>query len=185
MNVETLSDLFVVELNRTYAVERRLAEVLATLEADANVDALDDRGHVDLREELTAAIAEHRAETDDHVARLEDAFDALDRRPDERSTPALDGLVGEKELFNNVVLNDALRPIYYVWTGQEIERLEITAYERLCRLAEHLDVPEAVGEALERNLSEERAALERLRELAEDDAVSDLLSDLAASPAST
>lgn len=184
MNVETLSDLFVVELNRMYTIEERLEPALATLETDAAVDALDDRGHVALRDELTELLADHRAETEDQRERLADAFAAMDRQPESRQTPALDGLLDEKELFNNVVLDDAMRPFYYVGTAAEIERLEVTAYERLLTLASHLDLPDAVGEAIQTNLDEERAALERLEALADGDGIEELLDELAATQAS-
>lgn len=184
MNIETLSDLLVVELTRTHAVEQRLASELATLEDDVDVDALDDQGHTELRQTLTDAIAEHQAETETHAARVEAALEALNERPTGRQTPALDGLLEEKDLFNNVVLDDAIRPFYYVGTAQEIERLEITAYERLERMAAHLDVPSAVTEAIELNLAEEREALDRLVALAPADDMADLLDELAAAQAS-
>lgn len=185
MNVESLTDLFVVELTRIHAVETRLVEELETLEADAAVDVLDDRGHSDLRKDLTDLIADHRAETETHRERLEGAFAAMDRQPETRRTPAFDGVCDEKELFNNVVLDDAIRPFFYVGTAAEFERLEITAYERLQRIEDHLDLPEEVGEAVERNLEEERAALERLETLASDDVMDELLEDLAGAQAST
>lgn len=165
MNVETVEDLFDRELLRAYSIESALVDELATLEDDADVDALDSTSQTEPRDDLTELFADHRAQTEDHVARLEDAFDALDVRPEGRSTPALDGIVAEKDRFNNVVLNDAVRPSYYVGTAAEIEGLEIAVYERLLRTANHLDLPGEVTEALEANLREEVDTLERLQEL--------------------
>lgn len=180
MNIETLSDLFVVEVHRAYSVETRLVEALEKLERDIDADALDDLQDADTRETLKELIADHRDQTRTHIERLEDALEALDRPKESRSTPALDGLLSEKELFNNVVLSDDLRPVYYLGVGQQIEHLEITAYERLLRIGSHLDVPDEVRDALERNLDEEQATLQALESIWDDEAVSTLLEEQAA-----
>lgn len=182
MNVETLHDLFASETHRMYGVERRLVDALATLESDVEVDALDGSGNADVRESLQAAVAHHRSETEEQAERLETALTALDRPVEGRSTPALDGIVEEKELFNNVVLNDEIRPLYYLWTAERIERLEVAGYEQLLRVADYLDPPDGVTEALEQNLSEEEAALETLEDLSRDEDVETLLEDLAPGP---
>lgn len=179
MNIETLHDLFETELRRTYAVETKLADALTTLADDADVDTLDDIQENEVRDSLGELLSEHAAETADHVARLEEAFEALDRQPETRSTPALDGLIEEKERFNNVVLNDEMRPLYYLGTGEQIERLEIGLYKRLLRLADHLDVSEQVSEPFERNLEEERSALESIQSLAESDDAASLADAIA------
>lgn len=179
MNVETIHDLFEVELRKAYSIESALVDELATLEDDVATDALDELRQRDLHEALGEAIADHREETERHVERLESAFEALDRQPEGRSTPALDGLFEEKELFNNVVLNDGVRPVYYLGASQAVEQLEITTYDRLLQLAGHLDVPEAVTDALEANRDEERAMLDELESLAEGEAAASLLDALA------
>lgn len=182
MNVETLHDLFASETHRMYGVENRLVDALATLESDVEVDALDDSGKSDVRESLRSAVARHRSETEEQAGRLETVLTAARRPIEGRSTPALDGIVEEKELFNNVVLNDEIRPLYYLWTAERIERLEVTAYEQLLRVGSHLDQPDEVIDALERNLSEEVATLETLEELSRGEDVETLLEDLASRP---
>lgn len=176
MNLETVHDLFVAELRRAYAIERRLVDELETLSRDVDVDALDGTDDPDdVRDALRTTLSDHRAETETHRDRLEDAFDALDEPVETRSTAALDGLVEEKELFNNVVLADELRPLYYLEVARDVEQLEITGYDRLLRLADHLDVPGDVVDALEQNLEEERSALERIESLAESEGVASLI----------
>lgn len=175
MNLETANDLFVAELRRAYAIEDRLVDELETLARDAGVDALDDSGEMDLHDRLQTAFSDHQAETETHRDRLEEAFDALDEPVETRSTAALDGLVEEKELFNNVVLADELRPLYYLEIARDVEQLEITGYDRLLRLADHLDVPGEVVDVLEENRAEERAALETIESLAEGEALESLL----------
>lgn len=180
MNVETLLDLFVVEVHRAYSMETRLAEGLEKLERDADVDALDDLQTADMRETFKELLADHLAQTRTQIERLEDALGALDRPVESRSTPAVDGLLKEKELFNNIVLSDDLRPVYYLGVGRQTEHLEITTYERLLRLASHLDVPAEVQKALEQNLDEEREMLQSLESISDDEAVATLLEEQAA-----
>lgn len=182
MNIETLSDLFAVEMHRAYSMETQLAEELETLERDAAVDALDDLQSqtAETRETLKELFAHHRDQTRTQIERLEDALEALGRPGESRSTPALDGLLAEKELFNNVVLSDDLRPLYYLGVARQIEHLEITTYERLLRFASHLNVPDEVRDALERNLEEERAMLETFEDVSDDEAVTTLLEEEAA-----
>ena len=184
MNVETLHDLFLWEMQRLYAIETRLADELATLERDAGVDALDGQQETDAREGLREVLAEHETETRTHAERLEEALEALGRTPDprsepnSRSTPALEGLVAEKERFNNVVLNDQIRPLFYLGTARQIEHLEITAYERLLEIGGHLDVPDEVIDRLEQTLDEEEATLRTLESISSGEDVEALLADL-------
>lgn len=184
MNVETLHDLFLFETQRLYAIETRLADELATLERDAGVDALDGLQETDARETLREVLAEHETETRTHAERLEEVLDALGRTPDSRSTrdsqsaPALEGLVEEKERFNNVVLNDQIRPLFYVGTARQIEQMEITAYEQLLEIGDHLDVPDEVIDRLERNLEEDEATLRTLESITDGEDGQVLLEEL-------
>lgn len=175
MNVETIEDLFLRELGRAYSIETALVDELATLRDDADVDALDSHRNADPREALKELLADYRTRTEEHVTRLEDAFEALGEQAETRSTPALDGIVAEKERFNNVVLNDEVRPPYYVGTAEEIVGLEIHLYERLVRLAEHLDVPSEVTDALERNREDAVETRDALQSLAGSDDLTSLI----------
>lgn len=189
MNVETLHDLFLFEIQRLYAVETRLADELATLERDAGVDALDGLQETDARETLMEVLAEHETETRTHAERLEEALEVLGRTPDSRSArdaesaPALEGLVEEKERFNNVVLNDQIRPLFYVGTARQIEHMEITAYERLLEIGTHLDIPDEVIDLLERTLGEEEATLRKLEPISDGEDGQVLLEELGDSAA--
>lgn len=180
MNVENLHDLFVSELHRLYAIESKLVDELETLEQDTDVDALDDLHETDAREALERELAEHMTETETHVERLEKALDALGQKPESRSTPALDGLIKEKEMFNNVVLADEIRPVYYLGASEQIENLEITAYERLIAIGNYLNVDADVIDLLEQNLEEDRSTLESLESLSEGTEFEQLLDGLSA-----
>lgn len=179
MNIETLHDLFLYELHGLYRTERTLVEELDQLADQTAVNSLDEASDEEIRDTLRQAFEDHRDETETHVERLERVFESVDRQPDERDVPALDGLVAEKERFTNVVLNDAIRPLFYLDAGIKIERLEIRTYESLVENARALDVPDDAVEALEANLQDERDALAELEELSESDAVESLRESLA------
>ncbi|PSP81608.1 hypothetical protein BRC81_01245 [Halobacteriales archaeon QS_1_68_20] len=181
MNVESLHDLFEVELRKVYSAESELVDELAVLADDAAADSLDDTRMREVHEAFQDLVRTHREETEEHVQRLEDAFDALDLRPEERSIPALEGLIKEKELFNNVVLNDGVRPVYYLGVARNVEQLELTAYDRLLRIAAHLNLPQEVTEALAANREAEADALRAIESLAEGEDVESLLEAMAGS----
>lgn len=178
MNIETVHDLFVAELRRAYAIETRLTDALATMADDTDADALDNTQQRDVHETLRAALTEHVEQTETHRDRLESAFAALDQSVEMRETPALDGLVEEKEQFNNVVLADDIRPLFYIETAKEIEQLEVYGYDRLLRFARHLDVPDEVRDALEQNREEDQATLDEFEAIATGEAVDSLIETL-------
>lgn len=182
--VQSLDDLFVNELQRAHALETRLLEELPQLEEDAGQDATDDVREVEVRERLLTALQDHRAETETHVERVETALRALDRTPSDLSTPALDGLLQQRQTFNNVVLNDEIRPIYYVDVAKQVEHLEITTYERLVDLASHVDLPAEASDPIEETLQEELAMLERLQELRDSGDFQQLVTTLETEPGS-
>ena len=179
MNIETLHDLFLYELHGLYRIERTLVAELDQLADHVAVDSLDEASDGELRDALREALADHRDETEAHVERLERVFESVERQPEERGVPALDGLVEESERFSNVVLNDAIRPLFYLDSGIKVERLEIRTYESLIETAEALGVTDDAVEALEANLRDERDALAELEDLSESSAAESLREALA------
>lgn len=181
-------DALAAELERLYSVEQELSDELETLSTDVAIDTLDDLRELECREQLQYAIDGHREETARHIERIEAAFDALGVEPDTRPVPELDGVIADKEKFNNVVLNDELRPLYYIETVLKLEALECTAYETTMALASSLedadgdgdetgtDAGDAVVDALRKNYSDERALRTEIESLAESEAVETLLS---------
>lgn len=179
MNIETLHDLFLYELHGLYRTERTLVDELDQLADQTAVNTLDEAADAELRDALREAFEDHRDETETHVERLERVFESIDRQPDERDVPALDGLVREKEQFSNVVLNDAMRLLFFLDAGIKVEQIEIRTYESLVANARALDVSDDAVEALESNLRDERDALAELEDLAESSAVESLRESLA------
>lgn len=149
MNVETLEDLFGLQLQRAYYAERTHVELLAEMAETAPT--------ADLRD----ALADHRAETDAQIGRLEDVFAALGRRPQASRTRTIDGLVESWREHRSAAGDEPAIP-----SALEIaltaERLEIRAYESLLTLTGRLAYADDVVEPLEATLAEERAAVDAL-----------------------
>ena len=173
----TPRDALASELERLYYVQRELCDELETLAADVAVDALDDSGETACRERLWTLVDDHCDETERHCERIERAFDALGEEPATRRAPEFDGLIADKEAFNNVVLNDELRPLYYVETALKLEALECTLYETALALASALeaDAGDDVVDALRPNYDDERELRTDLESLADGDAFDRLL----------
>lgn len=167
MNVETLRGLFEYELRGLYDIENELVGTLDDFANQAGIDSLDDEPNEGFRKSVQQAFIEHRDETETHVERLERVFEALGMEAKPREALVFDALVEEKERFNNVVLNDALRNPFYLTAGIKVEQLEIATYESALDYADNLDVPDEVTELLQKNLDEETETLETLRTAAE------------------
>lgn len=171
MNVETLHDLFVYELEEVYRTETELEEVSDELANETAIDSLDDFSDAETRESLADVFADHGEETAAQADRLERVFEAVDRRPDGRGAPAFTGILDGKDWFDNVVYNDAARLLFYLDFGRNVEQMEIRAYESLLENGRAFGLPDDAVGALESNLDEERNAAERLAALAESDEV--------------
>lgn len=181
----TSLDGFTIELRRLYSFERELVSALDGLATDVAVDALDDLDGTGCRQRLRELVETHREETVTHRDRLEDVFEAIGEDPETRPVPELEGWVFDKEQFNNIVLNDELRPLYYLTAAKKLEEIERSAYELALALAEHLEEEgdvSGVVDPLTENAGDERAMLEDLDALSDSESVSELLEATQVSP---
>lgn len=174
----TIPDAFTIELQRVYYLERELVSALDALTSDISIDALDDLQETDCRKRLQDRIEIHRDATESHLERLEWVFNAIDEDPNARHAPELDGWIADKEQFNNVILNDKLRPLYYLDATMKLEEIERSAYEPVLALAKQLEnedeIEDIVG-SIEQNFEEEREMLDALESLADSESVEMLL----------
>ena len=175
----TPRDALETELARLYYIERELYDELETLSNDVAIDTLDDLRELECREQLQYAIDDHCEETAAHLERIERAFDALGTEPETHPVPELDGVIADKEKFNNVVLSDEFRPLYYIETVLKLEAIECTVYETTMALANSLEdeAGDAVVDALRENYDDERALRTEIESLADGDAVETLLAE--------
>jgi ferritin-like metal-binding protein YciE len=117
-------------------------------------------------EDLKAAFEKHEGETEEQVTRLEQVFEAIEKNPQGKKCPAIDGIIEEgqeiiKEYKGSPALDSGL-----LAAAQAVEHYEISRYGTLRTWAEELGLSQAVR-LLEMTLEEEKNTDEALTELAQ------------------
>jgi ferritin-like metal-binding protein YciE len=115
---------------------------------------------------LREAIESHLAETEEQITRLEQVFQSIDEKPKKKHCKGIAGIIDEnKETISENKTSPALDAAI-VAAGQKAEHYEIASYGTLCAWAELMGHNEALN-LLKENLGEEKAADEKLTEIAE------------------
>jgi ferritin-like metal-binding protein YciE len=113
-------------------------------------------------EELKEAFESHCKETENHVHRLEQVFEAIGEKAKARKCKAMQGLVEEAQEAISEEEGDAA----LICAAQKVEHYEIAGYGSVCSWAKLLGEHEA-AEILGATLEEEKAADEKLNVIAE------------------
>jgi ferritin-like metal-binding protein YciE len=150
---KTLEDLFHDTLKDIYFAEKK---ILSTLPKMAKAAQNDD---------LKAAFAKHRDETEGQVERLEQVFQMIDKKPQGKTCAAIVGITDEgAEIMDEYKGMPAL-DAGLLAAAQAVEHYEISRYGTLRTWAEELGLDEAAT-LLQETLDEEEATDEALSELA-------------------
>ena len=152
---EGLKELYVDELKDLYSAETQLVKALPKMAKAASSD------------ELRQGFEEHLEQTKEHVARLEQIFEALDESPKGKKCMGMEGLIKEGaeamgEDFEDAVMDSAL-----IGAAQRVEHYEIAAYGTAREFANLLGETEHAS-LLEETLNEEKETDEKLTELAKE-----------------
>jgi ferritin-like metal-binding protein YciE len=151
---KTLDDLFEHALKDIYYAEKKILKALPKM-----IKAAQDP-------ELKEGLESHRMETEGHVDKLEQVFGILGKTPKAVKCEAIDGILGEGDSilkdFGKTKACDAA----IIFSSQAVEHYEITRYGSMHAWATSLGMDEA-AELLESILMEEKAADEKLTDLAE------------------
>lgn len=145
-----LRETLLEELKDIYDAEKQLVKALPKMARAAE------------HEELKHAIQAHLEETERHVERLEEVFEALDEKASAKKCKAMKGLVEEGEELIAEKAGDAA----LIATAQKVEHYEIAAYGSLRTWAKSLGEQE-VADLLEETLEEEKEADDKLTTIAE------------------
>ena len=149
-----LNELFHDTLKDIYFAEKK---ILATLPKMAKAAQSAD---------LKAAFEKHRGETQEHVARLEEVFEVLGKKPVAKTCAAIMGITEEgAEIMEEYKQSPAL-DAGLLAAAQAVEHYEISRYGTLRTWASELGLTEAVN-LLDLTLGEEKATDAALTELAE------------------
>lgn len=151
---KTFHDAFLDELRDAYDAEKQLVKALPKM-----AKAADD-------DQLRAAFESHLEETKGHVNLLEQVFTSLDKKPSGKHCDGIAGIIEEGGAAIEESFDEATRDACLIAGGQRAEHYEIAAYGTLIAWARTLEHEDAV-ELLERILDQEKAANEKLTELAE------------------
>jgi ferritin-like metal-binding protein YciE len=149
-----LHELFLDELADLLNAETQLTKALPKMAKAAQ------------SEELAEAFRSHLAETETHVDRLKQVFASLDEKVKTKTCKAMKGLVEEgSELMEELKGSSAI-DAGLIAAGQKVEHYEIASYGSVRAWAEQMGHTEAVS-LLEETLAEEKAADEKLTDIAE------------------
>lgn len=116
-------------------------------------------------EELIDALESHLVETEEQITRLEEVFTLIGKKATAKKCDAMEGLIKEAEGIMEECEEGAMRDAGIIAAGQKIEHYEIATYGTLRQFAETLGLEDA-ADLLEATLDEEKAADEKLTEVA-------------------
>lgn len=155
MNIESLNDLFALELRYAYDCEQKLVK-----------KGLPSMIKASSSPELKRALEQHLEETKTHATRLEQVFSLVGVKPDtegndilDEMTSAADDLAGDIDAAN-------IRDAGLIVSGNQVEHYEMALYGSLVAFAQQLGLNQAVT-LLQQTLNEEKAADAKLTQIAE------------------
>lgn len=150
----TLHDAFVDELRDTYDAEKQLLKALPKMAKAASSP------------ELKAAFESHLEETRGQVQRLEQVFETIDEPVKGKHCDGIAGIIEEGKSIMEEDFDDVTMDACLIAGGQRAEHYEMAAYGTLVAWARAMGHNEAAM-LLQENLDEEKAADEKLSDLAE------------------
>ena len=153
-DINTMDDLFLHVVQDIYYAEQQIMKALPDM-----IEKATNR-------ELTTALKSHLGETEKQVARLEQVFDLLGKKPKGISCPAIDGIIKEAKEIAGKVSDKKVLDAALIAAAQAVEHYEITRYGTLIAWAEELG-NEAVAKLLTTTLNEEKRADKKLSGIAE------------------
>jgi len=154
-SIDSMKSLLVDELRDLYDAEKRLTKAIPKLAKKA------------VNDQLRTALEEHLEETEQQVQRLEQAFEQLGERAKAKPCAGMRGIIEEgDEHVGEDYDDDDLRDAVIIGSAQRVEHYEIAAYGTAIAHARLLE-QDGVVELLEESLGEEKAADEKLTEIAE------------------
>ena len=149
MSLDTMEDAFYDELCDVYHAEKQLVKALPKMVKKAS------------SETLAAAFEAHLAETEEHVARCEQAFEDTGKAPKAKKCDAMAGLIEEAKSMMEEEAEPEVMDAVLISCAQKVEHYEIATYGTLCTWADLLGYKTA-KKALGANLDEEEKADKKL-----------------------
>jgi ferritin-like metal-binding protein YciE len=152
--LESLNDLLQDELKDIYDAEKQLTRALPKLIKKATAP------------ELKEALEAHLEETQEHMQRLEQAFEQMGLPARGKKCEGMQHLIGEGSDMIGEAENDATRDAIIIAAAQKCEHYEIASYGTICTWAGIVGKPD-VADLLQPTLDEEKQADQKLTAIAE------------------
>lgn len=150
-----LLELFTDSIKDIYWAENHLVKALPKMQKAVS------------SKKLAAAIENHLQETKVHVERLERVFELLNEKAAAQKCDAMEGLSKEGEgVIENTEAGTATRDVGIIIASKKVEHYKIATYGSLHQLAITLGLND-IAELPAQTLAEEKAADEKLTEVAE------------------
>ncbi len=150
----SFQDLFVNQLEDLYDAEQRLTQALPKMADAANSP------------QLKQAFRDHLTETQRHVSRLETIFRQIGTDPKRETSQAMKGLISEGEEMVDATGDSSIKDAALIAAAQRVEHYEISGYGTARSFALRLGRHEA-ADLLQQTLEEEKAADQKLNQIAE------------------
>ena len=155
MKIESLRDLFEIELRYAYDCEQKLVKKGLPL-------MIESSGSIELRN----ALEKHLEETRNQVARLERVFSAAGFETKTEGNDVLDELTSSVKDTIGDIDESYLRDAALIVGGNKVEHYEMALYGSLVAFAQQLGYHDAAA-LLQQTLDEEKKADTKLTEIAE------------------
>ncbi len=150
-----LEKLFHDALKDLYWAEKHLTKELPKMNKAATTQELKD------------AIDEHLAQTEEHVARLEQVFELMGKKAQAKKCDGMEGLLKEgQSVLEETDAGSMTRDAGIIMAAQKVEHYEISAYGTLVSFATTLGKTD-IAEILSTTLEEEKETDSLLSEIAE------------------
>ncbi len=153
-DIKTMEDLFLHQMRDIYYAEKQITKALPKM-----IDQAKDP-------QLKQGFQSHLRETENHVKRLDQAFELLGKKAAGVDCPAIDGIVEEAEDVAGEVENKSVLDAALIAAAQAVEHYEITRYGTLITWAKELGHTNVVP-LLNQTLDEEKATDKKLTTMAE------------------
>ncbi len=154
MEMDNLRELLVDELKDIYNAEQQLTKALPRMSKKASHPQLKD------------AFDTHLRETEGHVDRLEQVFEALGEKAKGKTCAAMKGILEEGKEIMGEDMEDDVMDAALIAAAQKVEHYEIASYGTVRAWAQLLGEREAV-KLLQQTLDEEGKTDKLLTKLAE------------------
>ena len=149
-----LEEFFVDMLKDIYWAEKHLTKALPKMKKAAT------------SEDLQQAFEDHLAQTEEHVVRIEQAFEMMGKKAQAKKCDAMDGLTKEAEsIIEETEEGSMTRDVALIVAAQKVEHYEIATYGSLVQIANTMNMAD-VASIFEQTLQEEKDTDVHLTEIA-------------------